>query len=206
MSISFSAIKHTFKDESLSFIAPSDEEMRQLYHQLGVVVRADARSENIELLVALGRGGWPVGRELSDSLDLPALNMSYVSYTGVGEQAKISLLQDVPTVQVTGRNILIVDDVADSGKTLVQAKQDLDKHGVASLMTATIFHKKSSIVKPDFMVAETDSWIIFPYEHREAGRELSQRWQEMGVPDAEISARLAELSLRTTEGFLNSKK
>jgi xanthine phosphoribosyltransferase len=36
----------------------------------------------------------------------------------------------------------------------------------AEFTLATLFYKRTSIVRPDLFVAETDKWIIFPWEAR----------------------------------------
>jgi len=54
-------------------------------------------------------------------------------------------------------DILVVDDLVDTGKTIKGLLQD----------TAVIFYKPRSIVKPTFYVTEVpnDEWIVFPWEH-----------------------------------------
>ena len=52
-------------------------------------------------------------------------------------------------------NVLIVDDLADTGKTLEPYTQ---------FDIATIYWKKWSTVKPTYFLKETDKWIVFPYE------------------------------------------
>jgi hypoxanthine phosphoribosyltransferase len=54
------------------------------------------------------------------------------------------------------KETLIVDDIADTGKTL-DGYQDL-------FPIATLFYKPRSIVKPTFYVKETSNWIVFPWE------------------------------------------
>ena len=45
--------------------------------------------------------------------------------------------------QVRGRNILIVEDIFDSGTTIMKTREVLLKQGIASLKVATLFHKKN---------------------------------------------------------------
>ena len=55
--------------------------------------------------------------------------------------------------------VLIVDDICDSGKTM-------RKYSTLAKYTATLHYVKSSIFTPDFWVAEKDkdSWIVYPWE------------------------------------------
>jgi len=55
---------------------------------------------------------------------------------------------------------LIVDDVADTGKTLQQLKTVYN----FDFITATLHYKVRSVVKPNFFVEETDKWIVYPWE------------------------------------------
>lgn len=53
---------------------------------------------------------------------------------------------------------LIVDDIADTGKTLAPFK---DKNTIV-----TLFYHRQSIVRPDIWVHEKfNAWIVFPWEH-----------------------------------------
>lgn len=52
--------------------------------------------------------------------------------------------------------ILVVDDIADTGKTLFDLGQSWD--------TATLYYKIRSSVKPTYYAQETSNWIVFPYE------------------------------------------
>ena len=45
--------------------------------------------------------------------------------------------------QVKGRNVLIVEDIFDSGTTIIKTRDVLMKQGLASLKVCTLFHKKN---------------------------------------------------------------
>ena len=64
--------------------------------------------------------------------------------------------------------LLILDDIADSGKTLKQWK---DKLSVP--LYGTLHYKRSSSVKPDFygrkMIKE-DNWIVYPWERKDSNK------------------------------------
>jgi hypoxanthine phosphoribosyltransferase len=60
--------------------------------------------------------------------------------------------------------ILIVDDICDTGETL----EYYDIHDY--ILTATIHHKQTAIVKPDFYysLAPQDKWIVYPWEQKDS--------------------------------------
>jgi len=116
-------------------------------------------------IVAVLRGGYIVGKLVSDFLgvdDLVVLGItSYGTRVGSGEEPVITY----PIVRdLRGRAVLLVDDVADSGRTLATARDLLRFYGVRSVRTATLFVKPWSGTRPDYYVGTTDRWILFPWE------------------------------------------
>ena len=61
-------------------------------------------------------------------------------------------------------NILIVDDICDSGETLKQFKFE------KNVFTATIHHKRSAVVEPNFFyqLAYENQWIVYPWENKDS--------------------------------------
>lgn len=61
-------------------------------------------------------------------------------------------------------NILIVDDICDSGETLKQFKFE------ENVYTATIHHKRSAIIEPNFFyqLAYENQWIVYPWENKDS--------------------------------------
>jgi hypoxanthine phosphoribosyltransferase len=66
-------------------------------------------------------------------------------------------------------NILIVDDIADSGETLKYAVSKLKGNGCESIQTASVFYKPCSKFKPDYFAKEVEetTWIVQPWESTE---------------------------------------
>lgn len=58
---------------------------------------------------------------------------------------------------------LLVDDVADSGETLVDKKYD-------GYVKATLHYKKHSLIKPDYYAREipNDVWLVYPWENEKS--------------------------------------
>ena len=71
----------------------------------------------------------------------------------------------------SGDRVLLVDDIADSGESLVFASQRIRDFApkVAKIDTATIHYKPKSIVEPNFIgkKIENDVWIVYPWESLE---------------------------------------
>ena len=62
--------------------------------------------------------------------------------------------------------VLVVDDVADTGKTLELVHQFCAGH-VAEARTAVLYEKPQSIIKADFAWRRTDRWVNFPWSTEE---------------------------------------
>lgn len=70
---------------------------------------------------------------------------------------------------VRGRRILVVDDVWDSGSTVVAVRERLRKAGADA--DVCVLHFKPGRNKfpgdgPDFYAAATDAWIVYPWDPR----------------------------------------
>jgi len=82
-----------------------------------------------------------------------------------GEVQKEITVSDMPDIDVSGRNVLIVDEIVDRGTTLERVSEIFNAKGVASLKTAVLFvNKERCHFPPDFFARETDDWIVFPWE------------------------------------------
>jgi len=122
-----------------------------------------------DMIIAVGRGGLIPARILSDRLSIKSVYMYNIKmYTGVNQK------QAKPTLEffnhcVVGRNILLVDDILDSGTTIETVINDIKSKRAQSVRTATLICKKKALRKPTFCVSmcEDNHWIIFPWEKKE---------------------------------------
>lgn len=124
-----------------------------------------------EIIIGISRGGLVPARILSDVMDIKNLGILGLKfYKGIGKtDDKPAVTQDL-AIEIQGRKILIVDDIADSGRSLVFAKEYLEKKNPAEIRIATIHYKESSLVKPDYYLEETKAWVVYPWESHEAER------------------------------------
>ena len=118
-----------------------------------------------EILVAVARGGLLPGGGLSYALGIKltdAINVEF--YTDVEQTLPdpVLLAPHLDTDSIAGRHILVVDDVADSGRTLALVLDLLQEHG-AEARSAVLYRKPGSEVTPDYVWRQTDRWIVFPW-------------------------------------------
>jgi len=121
-----------------------------------------------EILIGISRGGWIPTRILSDMLNVyKVASIGVVFYTGTGKTMEKPKLTQELNVDIRGKRVLLVDDVADTGESLLLAKEKVLALGPSELKIATLNYKPKSKVKPDFYVEETTNWLVYPWEKRE---------------------------------------
>jgi hypoxanthine phosphoribosyltransferase len=128
------------------------------------------------MVVAVARGGLVPGRILADLLETPQLATLQVEfYFDVDETRSEPTLRQPLTLTATGKKILIVDDVADTGQSLQLVIRYLKEQGAAEVKTATLYYKPKSTHKPDYFEKETNNWVIFPWDTKETLRKILKR-------------------------------
>jgi hypoxanthine phosphoribosyltransferase len=150
-------------------------------------------------MVTLAKGGFPLARILADFLQIPLIvSMGVHFYTGIGTRAATpEIYQDIsPLDTIRGKNILLFDDVADSGESLLFAREYLLASGAGKVVTSALYYKEKSKIVPDYFGQLSAEWIVFPFEAMETHRYLSQRWRTEQVAAAEQYQRFLQLGLR----------
>jgi hypothetical protein len=144
--------------------------------QCGEIARR-VRDEGIrfDIIIGIARGGWPPARLLSDLLDNDELyNMRVKFYSTLGETAEKPLILHATQFDVTGKDILLVDDIADTGGSLITAVKHLKERKAGKITVATLVKKPQSKFEPDIYIDSTDKWVIFPWEVHETIREIGK--------------------------------
>ncbi len=130
----------------------------------------------IDVIVGIMRGGWIPARLLSDYLGVPDMGALEIKfYRGIGETAERPVVTQPLIINVRSKNILVVDDVADTGKTFNVAVNFLNHYGPRRIITASLYLKPWSMHRPDYYAEETDAWIIFPWDKAETIEELVEK-------------------------------
>jgi hypothetical protein len=186
----------------LKFIKPSYEEIRSDAFRLYESVRGSDWTP--EMNVGVGRGGLFVLRCLQDfyvagGVRIPYVVASVERYTGIASTSGIKIL-NLHRKDVRGKRILVVDDVADQGDSLLAIDRLVTRLGATEVRTATIHYKPWSKLKPDYYVEETDSWIIYPWELYESIRLILE--QTMARTTEEAYTELSKEARITKEEYV----
>jgi hypoxanthine phosphoribosyltransferase len=131
-----------------------------------------------DYIVGVWRGGAPVGIAVQELLTYCGVQTDHIAirtslYTGVNETGASVQVHGlhylIETVDAED-NVLIVDDVFDSGRSIEQTILDLKtkcRRNTPNFRVATPYYKpgnnKTTRV-PDYYLHETDSWLVFPHE------------------------------------------
>ena len=139
-----------------------------------------------DFMVGLARGGWVLSRVLCDYLGVKVEHWG-VTATPDGK-ARIKYPFDV---DLTGRRVLVVDDITDTGESMIVAMDYVKPLNPLEVRTASLLHINSSGFTPDYYGDEISwRWVIFPWNYVEDMCNIVQKMEERGVSASEIKERL----------------
>ncbi|MEM1942545.1 MAG: phosphoribosyltransferase [Candidatus Caldarchaeum sp.] len=160
----------------------------------------------VDTIVGVLRGGMVVANLLSDVLGVREVYVVGCKSYSDTERKDLKIYHDLELRDLTGRNILLVDDVADTGATLDAAvNMVLKPRQPEAVRTATLLVKPWSRMRPDYVVESTDAWIVFPWERMETVKAVAKIFvEEYGVDEA--VKQLASLSRLEEEKIVEAVK
>lgn len=120
----------------------------------------------IDRIVAISRGGLVPARILSDFLGLPISHIGISSYKNL-KQLKEPEIIETTSFNFNNENILIVDEVSDTGKTFKRALKYFKNKPTGKIYTVCPYIKPKTSFIPDFYLKTIDAWIVFPYDLKE---------------------------------------
>lgn len=167
----------------------------QQYHILTRKMAAamlDHEKNPFDEIVAIARGGLTLGHLFSDYLQIPISSITIQSYTDIEKQGEVNITAGLSKI-IKGKKILLVDDIADTGKTLIRATEYLTEFNPSSITTATMFYKPHCTVVPDYFAQQTDKWILLPFEVTEWIYTFTTKMTKEGKSKREIQTFLESL-------------
>jgi hypoxanthine phosphoribosyltransferase len=134
------------------------------------------------IVVAVLKGSFIFAADLIRALHrhglTPEIDFIYLaSYDGERiSHGQVRVLRDMES-DIEGRNVVIVDDIFDSGRTLAFAKASLVKRGAASVLTCVLVDKqvpRAAPIVPDFVGFSCPPVFVVGY-----GMDLHNRYREL---------------------------
>jgi len=131
-----------------------------------------------DVIVAVARGGWVPARILCDHLDIRELYSVKTEHWGiVATPTGEARITQPLNVDLSGKKVLIVDDVADTGETIKVVLDHVKSFSPSDVKIAVIDYKKTSTFAPDYYAAlmEEWRWIVYPWSLREDIKDLLKK-------------------------------
>jgi len=178
-----------------------------------------------DTIIAIARGGLVPAMLLSDFLDIKdILTIQLEHWPAPGKvEEEVRLKHGLPSVDLSQRNVLIVDDVADTGDTLKFALDYVrNNYRPRTIRTAALHVKKGKTrFIPDYWGVEIDPqlWIVYPWNYVEDLTSLMKKviedsvdpvtmleklQKDLGVELSKVSALCIKEAMRRVLGNANS--
>lgn len=134
----------TVQDKDIKEVLYSEEQLHKKMQELGAAITKDYAGKKL-LMVSILKGSVMVMADLMRAVDLPLqIDFMNVSSYGAGTATKgsVKILKDLD-VDIKGMDVLIVEDILDSGVTLHNLMNLLHQRQPASIEICTLFSKPS---------------------------------------------------------------
>ncbi|MBC5627292.1 hypoxanthine phosphoribosyltransferase [Clostridium sp. NSJ-6] len=145
----------------------SEEQIKTRVKELGEQISKDYEGEELYVLPLL-RGSFVFGADIFKSIDVKAkVGFMTTSSYGHGEVStgNVKVVNDIPD-NIEGLNVLIVDDIVDTGYTMSFAVDHVKKLGAKSVKTCVLLDKPSRRkveITPDYCCFEIEDLFVVGY-------------------------------------------
>lgn len=147
-----------------------------------------------DFMVGLARGGWVLSRVLCDFLGVKDLVSLKVEHWGITATPDGKAQIKYPfNIDLSGRKVLVVDDITDTGDSMMVAVDYIRTLNPEEVRTATLRHIKGSKFVPDFYGDEIDwRWVIFPWNYTEDMCNILPKVLQKCINHSEVRTRLRD--------------
>ena len=136
-------------------------------HELAAVINRDYAGKS-PMLVSVLKGSFIFMADLVRELNLPCtIDFMVVSSYGAGKSSsgEVRILKDL-SANVAGLDVILVEDILDSGLTLSYLREYLETRGVASVKIVTLLDKparRTAKIKADYIGFTIEDQFIVGY-------------------------------------------
>lgn len=157
-------------NKDIKRIMVKEEELEEITSRLAGQIDNDYRdSDNRVLLVAILKGSVVFMGELMKKITIP-VEIDFMKVSSYGSATKssgnINILLDLARKDIDECDIIIIEDIIDSGKTLSYLVEYLRRKGAHSVRTCTLLDKPSRRevdFTPDYVGQEIDDEFVVGY-------------------------------------------
>lgn len=114
-----------------------------------------------DTILGIARGGLCMAQMLGEFYTIRKVyTINTIGYDDTQKRANLEVF-NIPDLSSATR-VLIVDDIVDSGDTLIGVLDILKKqYPMVTYLTASLFYKRSACIKPTWYVKEPEGWVSF---------------------------------------------
>lgn len=138
----------SYCEQDIEKVLLQEEELKQRVRELGAQITEDYRDQELILITVL-RGSYIFMADLSRAIDRPCVIdfMSVSSYgKGTKSSGQVQITKDL-SEDIEGKNVIVVEDILDSGNTLSYLLEILEARKPASVRLCTLLDKPDRRVK-----------------------------------------------------------
>ena len=170
--------KVTLKDKTFRTFIPY-EKISSAIDEVAEKINADFKGcEDVPVLLCVLNGSIMFMAELMQRLDfnIQVVSTKLTSYEGTSTTGVVKQALGL-TADITGRRVIVVEDIVDSGNTIVELKKILEEKGAAESKICTLLLKPDAYkkdVRLDYVAMEipNDFIVGFGLDYDELGRNL----------------------------------
>ncbi|WP_186399958.1 hypoxanthine phosphoribosyltransferase [Stappia sp. P2PMeth1] len=163
-------------------------DIRTLFDEAAIAARVEevaceiaaSRPQGL-LVVAVLKGSFMFAADLVRAMHraglTPEMEFIHLSSYGAGtESREIRVLRDVES-DVAGRDVILVDDILESGRTLAFARDRLSERGAGSVRIAALLDKpmrRKTAISADYVGFECPDKFVVGY-----GMDMGHKWRQL---------------------------
>ncbi len=154
-------------NKDISTVLFTEREIADKVSELGAQIRKEYADEEQYVVVTVLKGSYIFSADLVRQLDTNAVIdfITASSYDGTQSTGVIRILQDIRE-DITGKRVILVEDIVDTGRTLAALKKDFIERGAKDVKICTCLDKKAVRVidvEADFSCFEIGDQFVVGY-------------------------------------------
>ena len=154
-------------DNDIEQILVDEKQLEEINKRLGEQITKDFADKNL-LVVGILKGSLYFMADLTRYIDLP-LKLDFLAVSSYGSSTRssgsVKIIKDID-IDLAGYDVLLVEDILDSGRTLDYVSKMLSARGANSISIVTLLDKPERRVvdlKPDYVGADVPDEFVVGY-------------------------------------------
>ena len=154
-------------DNDIEQILVDARQLEEINKRLGEQITKDFADKNL-LVVGILKGSLYFMADLTRNIDLP-LKLDFLAVSSYGSSTRssgsVKIIKDID-IDLAGYDVLLVEDILDSGRTLDYVSKMLSARGANSISIVTLLDKPERRVvdlKPDYVGADVPDEFVVGY-------------------------------------------